>query len=191
MKRLIRKAFGTILYHGTTLDKLKNITDMGMIMPQEESGGGIDTMNQNEAKQRTFNILYNEGLKPDAPEWNERFQTVYEEEFAKEESKFEGFTFFADRIDVAELYSKDATTVIIEVSAPEESLLPDDNDCPDCEDWKESLKRTNQVKVLGPITSDYISGVYIYPQNRNELIQFYPKLTWVDNYKPDTEPPLE
>lgn len=39
MSRLKKTAFGKTLYHGTSVNKLKSITQAGMLQPQEERGG--------------------------------------------------------------------------------------------------------------------------------------------------------
>lgn len=40
MKRLIKKAFGKTVYHGTNIERLKEITSMGQITPNEATGAG-------------------------------------------------------------------------------------------------------------------------------------------------------
>lgn len=181
MKRLIKKAFGVQLYHGTTMENLEQITEMGMIMPQESAGAGIDVSNENEAKQRAFNRLYNEGIKPDSEQYEEKMEEYLAEEMEVEKRKFEGFTFFTDKKNMAIEYSGSTPSVVIEVSLPESSLMADDNDCPDCKDWEESLAEVWQVKVVGPITEDYIEGVHITNENGESI--FYPKLTLKDQYQ--------
>lgn len=128
MKRLIRKAFGTILYHGTTLSSLESIVKDGMILPQERKGGG-----QN----------------PDNP------------------LNYDGFTFVSNDIELARRYGDVANRnyediAVLELDLPKSSLLPDDNDCPECKTVEESLEKIKQAKVLGSITSDYIRKVYFY-----------------------------
>lgn len=186
MKRLIRKAFGQTLYHGTTLDNLQSITNSGMIMPQETEGAGLDVENMQSAKDRAFNRLYDEGLRPDTEEYDAKYDVYLEEEYNKELQKLNGFTFFTDSMVLAKDYSNSSPIVVLEVSLPEESLLPDDNDCNDCRNWKDSLQQIGQVKVPGMITDDYIVGVHIF-KNRNDEGQFFPKLEWINNYNQNIE----
>lgn len=83
-------------------------------------------------------------------------------------SNYEGFTFWATDMTTAFDYIRlhlepgpSGLMVIIEAQLPLDSLLPDDDDCPNCTTWEESAKRINQVKVLGPITDNYLKGVTI------------------------------
>lgn len=186
MKRLIRKAFGQLLYHGTTLENLQSITDSGMIMPQETDGAGLDVQNKQSAKDRAFNRLYDEGLRPDTEEYDLKYESYFEEEYEKELKKINGYTFFTDSMVLAKDYSNSSPIVVLEVSLPEDSLLPDDNDCDDCVEWAESLQRIGQVKVPGTITDDYIVGVHIF-KDRDDEGQFFPKLEWVNQYVRDEE----
>lgn len=139
MKRLIKKAFGTTLYHGTTLSKLEGIVADGMLRPQESGGGGAN---------------------PDNP------------------NGFEGFTFVSNDITYALRYAHLVNRiqdlyedlVVLELDVAEEALMPDDNDCPDCDTAEESLSKHKQAKVLGPITSDYIRMVHFYNQKKDLLL---------------------
>lgn len=115
---------------------------------------------------------------PDEEEFDEYNWEEYEklmEEYEKQEKGFYGYTFFAGSIDTARWYGvgesrKDDSEmyVVLEVSLPEASLLPDDNDCPHCKTWQESLEKINQVKVLGEVTSDYIKRVHFYNTKTNK-----------------------
>lgn len=49
-------------------------------------------------------------------------------------------------------------------------MLPNDNDCPECETWQESLNATNQVKFEGDIPNNYISSVHIYTHDEEEVL---------------------
>lgn len=181
MKRLIRKAFGTTLYHGTSLEALEQITSMGMIMPQESGGAGIGEDNETELRDIAYEKAKEDGADTSDEEILEEYYELEEDKFKE---KFEGYTFFAGTLNAASSYANDNDPrVVIEVSVPEESLFPDDNDCWSCKTWQESLQRTNQVKVIGPITEDYIVGVHI---GNIYGLDFYPKLTWKDNYKKDS-----
>lgn len=141
MKRLIRKAFGKILYHGTTLENFKSIIAAGMISPQESGGAGIYDSN--------FNLEY-----PSVAQRN-----------------FEGFVFLtikeynAREYAVGELgnyASGDVCGVVIEVDVPESSILPDDSDIPEARTWQESSSIGGQVKILGPVTTDYFRDIHFY-----------------------------
>lgn len=148
MKRLIKKAFGKTLYHGTTIENLSSITDLGMILPNESKGGGSNG----------------------APD-----------------SNYIGYVFLATTISAARFYAGYAMSgprVILEVDIPEESLLPDDNDCPECKTWQESEERIMQVKVSGSITSDYFKNVYFYKNYGNyDFVFEAPFLNWREEYK--------
>lgn len=141
MKRLVRKAFGKILYHGTTLDSFKNIVSSGMIMPQESNGAGMQ-----------YDEFYDEN-----PEIAER--------------NFDGFVFLTTKDYIARDYaigssgnyaSAGGVGVVIEIDVPESSLLPDDSDMPEARTWQESSVAFGQVKVLGPITTDYFRDIHFY-----------------------------
>jgi len=141
MKRLIRKAFGTTVYHGTTFAALEGIVANGMLQPQEVGGGGAN---------------------PDNPDG------------------FEGFTFVTDSKLRAKSYGSIANSnnnkhneiVVLELDIPENSLMADDNDCPECSTAEESLEKIQQAKVLGAITSDYIKQVHFYASSSGKPLLF-------------------
>lgn len=143
MKRLIKKAFGKILYHGTNLENFKNIASSGMIFPQETNGAGPGTA---------------------------------------DEQDYDGYTFFATSYEKAQRYANWASSdnnppVVIELELPESSLLPDDNDCRDCKTWQESENAVQQVKVLGPVSDEYITEINFYDTN-SRLFREIPYHQW-------------
>lgn len=183
MKRLIRKAFGTTLYHGTSLESLKSITEMGVIMPQESEGGGLGINFEAEITKLVNERLEQESISKESEGYFDKYIEYYQEETKNLESQvMEGYTFFTDTIERAMTYTGSEPSVIIEVSISEDALLPDDNDCPDCKTWQESLQKVNQIKVSGQITSDYIVGVHLISTNGSKKV-FYPKLTWIDKFE--------
>jgi hypothetical protein len=119
------------LYHGTTLDRFKGITDSLSIIPQAKKGAGSG------------------GSKPEL---------------------YEGFTFFATSLKVAGDYAlwknkeEKGICVILELTLPEDILLPDDNDCPIAKHWEESADKICQVKVLGSVSVSCINNIYFYDQ---------------------------
>lgn len=132
MKRLIKKAFGKTLWHGTSLDSFKSIVENGAIFPNEVNGAGPNGANQN---------------------------------------LFDGFSFLATDFEIAKYYATRLSgnngepSVIIEVDVSEDALLPDDNDAPAAKTWQESANEVDQVKVNGPIYSDYFQTIYFYDTN--------------------------
>lgn len=135
MKRLVRKAFEKTLYHGTNLERLKKITETGMIIPNEEMGDGPG---------------------------------------GADESLYDGYTFFATTLRRAEWYAERAQgyenpPVVIEVEVPESALLLDDNDFPHGKTWEDSARMISQVKILGPISSEYIKSVMFYNSALKEI----------------------
>lgn len=95
-----------------------------------------------------------------------------------DDSKFEGYTFFATTLDKAWAYanmsviSDEDVPVVLQLSLPENSLLPDDNDCPECKDWNESSNKVKQVKVLGQIASDYFEKVHFDLFGNESVVNF-------------------
>lgn len=160
MKRLIKKAFGTTLYHGTDTNKLRQITESGMLMPNEATGAG--------------SIAENDGRN------------------------FEGFTFMATTLERGWYYSRvgnpnnfDNFQIVLELDVPEDSLMPDDDDCPTCKTWQDSARNIEQVKVLGSITDNYFKKVHFnekvvfnYSNWEDELEEYLENL---DQTKQDSE----
>lgn len=180
MKRLIKKAFEQTLYHGTNIENLTSITQVGMIVPQESDGDGISS---EVVKDIITDQMIDDGIEYKSDEFEEKYQEYFDKEVERQKSAYEGYTFFAKTINKAKEYCSTQPLVVIEASLPKESLMPDDNDCPDCKTWQESLQHFAQVKVLGTITDDYITGVYIFEDNNDSEGVFYPKLTWINEYK--------
>lgn len=148
-RKLTKKAFEIQLYHGTNLSKLKNITDSGLIIPQESKGGGSGS-----------------GVSGD----------------------FAGFSFFATTINKASLYATWVATeedipVIIELALPESSLMPDDDDCPNCNTWQESADKIQQVKVLGSIDSSYFNTIHFLDFETYDVVGKAPFRSWESEFE--------
>lgn len=83
-------------------------------------------------------------------------------------SLFDGFTFFATEFSVAKGYALniaeagDSPGIIIEIDISEDALLPDDNDDPHAKTWQESADFVDQVKVSGPIYTNFFQTIYFY-----------------------------
>lgn len=186
MKRLIRKAFGQTLFHATTLESLEGITASGMILPQETDGFSLGHDNESMLSDKAYEKATKEGLEDGTIEFDEAMDKYYEEFYEELEKDYVGYTFFTGTINHAlETYgSWGDIKPVIEISVPENSLLPDDNDCTTCKTWQESLEKVNQVKVLGPITSDFIIGVHLFGPE-SEKIGYYSNLTWKEHFKPE------
>jgi hypothetical protein len=103
--------------------------------------------------------------------------------FEEQEHGFYGYTFFTGGIESARGYARynGSIGVVIEADLSEEALLPDDNDCPSCKTWEDSLKRIDQVKVLGEITSDHIRRIHFFDNQTKKKIFVS---TW-DNWEED------
>ena len=85
-----------------------------------------------------------------------------------DDTLFDGFSFFATDYDVAYGYALDLSikhnnpAVVIEVDVSEDALLPDDNDAAGAKTWQESEKMVEQVKITGPVTTDYFRTIYFH-----------------------------
>lgn len=90
---------------------------------------------------------------------------------------FDGFTFFATDMWTAKQYAfdwgdrNDYPKVVIEVNVPESALQADDNDSPDSKTWQDSAEELGQVKILGPITSNYIRKVYFFNSRQEKVAE--------------------
>ncbi len=123
------------LFHGTTKIAYQKIIKSGLIIPQESQGG--------------INLIKHP-LKEDKSKWH-------------------GFIFLTDDIDLAEWYSrgisnhleKDLGIVILEIKVNENKLLPDDIECPNAKDWQDSLERSSQIKIYGPLDYNVIVDVIV------------------------------
>ena len=88
---------------------------------------------------------------------------------------YEGYTFATNSIAKARQYAnmfnpEEDIMVVLELYLPKDSLLPDTNDCPVCKTVEDSLKKIQQVSVVGPIYSNYIKQVYFYDAVDGKLI---------------------
>lgn len=107
------------------------------------------------------------------------------------ESNYYGFSFLATTKEKAFTYTKDISIdqlkVIIEVQVPEELLLPDDVDCPECKTWQESSSKVNQVKVVGEISSNHIKSIYLYNPINDEFIVETNLNNWQKDFEQNAE----
>lgn len=155
MKRLIKKAFGKELYHGTSVESFFSILNSGALYPQE-------TQASDWAK----------------PENIKHYFFGDEEAYHKHMDNYEGFTFFATDYYTAKEYGARAMGksefndiyVVLRADVSEDALMPDLNDSPNSKTWQESENDVGQVSVLGPVTMDYIKGVsFIFKSLHVEL----------------------
>lgn len=140
MKRLRKIAFGKKLWHGTSLESLKRITDMGMLSPNENTGSSLDP--ENTITQFGFTFL------------------------ATEKSVAEDYAFSSITI-VQNI--EDRFPVVLEVNISQDALQPDNHDTGRSLTWQETAERTGQVKITGPVTDDYFEKVYFYDPYGNEI----------------------
>lgn len=185
MKRLIKKAFGTTLYHGTDSLALEGILSAGMIIPSESEtpwtgyDSNKDTLMEiiNEELQEKYPSISEQEYKELAEkEYNRRVQESVETDqtsvflATKSQAKH-----YAEMLAQGS-YEDEIVPVVIELDLPENSLMPDTNDSPRSKTWQESLEDSDQVRVVGNITTDYIKGVYVYSK-WGEDEQYYSGLT--------------
>jgi hypothetical protein len=124
-----------LLFHGTTKTALGNMIESGTIIPQGSQGG--------------IHLI--------------------KKDVVIDKSQWEGFIFLTDDWDLAEWYSrgisnhleKDLGVVILEIEIDEMLLLPDDIECPDASSWQDSLKRSSQVKIRGPLSVSTVKDATI------------------------------
>lgn len=175
MRRLRRLAGTKTLYHGTSYDNFLKIYNVGEISPNAEGGAGIDYPEPDE----------DDYYYSDTDEFDEEGYNNHVEEYERQMSGFLGFTFFTGGLKTARDYSSDADKigVVLEVELPEEILLPDDNDCYNCETWQDSLKSIDQVKVKGGVTSDKIKRIHFFNNNTKKKMFIS---TW-DSWEKDME----
>lgn len=155
MKRLRRVAFDRSFYHCTTYENLIKITEMGMLLPNETKGAVdqelIDPSNPNE--RRLMPLYYGFTF------WGTDFESAFK---------------YAEVID----HGPSGLVAVIEAKLPTDALLPDDNDCPDCETWEESAEAVYEVKVLGPVTDNYFTEVTIVAYDAGDVIYTGPFHRW-------------
>jgi hypothetical protein len=144
LKRLIKKAFGKALYHGTNFESFLSIVQSGGIYPQETTASDWSK-----------------------PENIDRYFDGDKEEYQRMMDNYEGYTFFATEESTAKWYGNRAegksnvrgVYIVLKVDVSEDALMPDLNDAPEAKTWQDSEKSVAQVSVLGTVTSDYIVGV--------------------------------
>lgn len=183
MKRLIRRAGMITLYHATTFENLKGITESGKIVPQNNEGFGLGQDNDNFISDQAYDEVKSMGIDDSDPNFEDEFSKAYNKYHTQMSTKLNGFSFFTTTKERAEeTYLRGfRIEAIIEISVSEDALLPDDNDDPDATTWQESRNSVQQVKVLGEINTTDINGVYIY--DYGDEVGFFPKLTWKEDYK--------
>ena len=156
MKRLIRKAFGNKieLYHLTNWEGFFSIIATGKLDPWASVGAGIDGVTDRGA---LINKEKNKDYKDNLIKKNDDDMTEKEKTKVND---YLGRTFLLNSInsDSIDKYGN----IAIVVSADEDALLPDNNDCPTCKTAKESLDNVGQCSIIGEITDDFIVGYCFY-----------------------------
>ncbi|MNC23024.1 hypothetical protein D3C75_710360 [compost metagenome] len=94
--------------------------------------------------------------------WSEDDFNLYGEDFAKE--NYLGYVFLSATPELAKDYAQGNgdIAIVLECEISDDTLLPDDSDCPSCKTWQESLNVSSQVKVSGEISTSDIKKVFFY-----------------------------
>lgn len=140
MKRLRKLAFGKKLWHGTSLESLRRITDMGMLSPNESLGSSLDP--EESVTQLGFTFL------------------------ATEKSVAEDYAFGS--ITIVQNV-EDRFPIVLEVNISQDALQADNHDTSKSLTWQETADTIGQVKITGPVTDDYFEKVYFYDPYGNEI----------------------
>lgn len=171
MRRLTKQAANITLYHATSVDSFLSIASSGEIRPQE--------VIMSDWSNEEYIDHYFDGDRD-----------AYEEKL----KNYQGYTFFASDRYTAQEYGARAANkssisnmyVILVAELPEEILMPDLNDMPGAETWKESADEIGQVCVLGSVSFDQIVSLIICENTYFHMSIETTLANWKEDVKKET-----
>lgn len=130
------------LYHGTSLEHLRGISNDGGMVPQKGRGDGQVDRDADVSKFEGYTFL----ATTEDQAKNYAQNRLWENE--------------------GNVY-----LTIIEIEMEEELLLPDNDDLDDAKTWQESAEELEQVKVQGGIPKEKITNVRMYDNDENIIFE--------------------